>query len=79
MILFSSNNKTLSFQDGLPVHITHIYKQFGNLKKVVTLKIKALHPNNFFGFRVLNIFRCSNTAIQHLNKRLGVNNRYNSG
>jgi hypothetical protein len=32
-----------------------------------------------FGFRVLNIFGCSNTAIQHLNKRLGVNNRYYSG
>jgi hypothetical protein len=34
-----------------------------------------MHPNNFFGFRVLNIFGCWNTAIQHLNKRLSVNNR----
>jgi hypothetical protein len=27
-------------------------------------------------FGLLNTFGCSNTAIQHLNKRLGVNNRY---
>jgi predicted AlkP superfamily pyrophosphatase or phosphodiesterase len=57
------------------------YEQFHYDEAVVPIWvcIKSLHPNYFFGFQVLNIFGCLNTAIQHLNKRLGVNNRYYSG
>lgn len=38
---------------------------------VYAYTIRALHPNNLFGFLLLDVFGYSNTVIYNLNKRLG--------